>query len=393
MDTLQNLIKKKNKNVIGILSGTSIDAVSIVFVNIRGNGINSVVKVLDFQSYKIDKVLRQQILKNSRVNTSNVEEICRLNFVLGNLFADSINKFLKNRNIRNSEIDLIGSHGQTIHHLPQENRSFGFKTKSTLQIGDPSVIANLTGITTVGDFRTADVAVNGDGAPLVPFLDYILFRHKGKSRILLNIGGIANLTYLRKNCKVDDIIAFDTGPGNMMIDNMMRYLFNKDYDKNGGIAKKGNFNKELFKKIVKKDIYYNKKPPKSTGREYYEAVIFNYIKQNIKNIPNEDVIRTISYYTALTIVYNIKNFLQINDETEILISGGGSKNKMIVNLLKNLLPDFAIKSLEENGVNAENKEAVLFAVLANEAICGNPGNIKVVTNAKRNVILGKICPV
>ncbi len=164
---------------------------------------------------------------------------------------------------------MIGSHGQTIYHFPVKEKLFGFNSKSTLQVGDPSVIANQTGIITIGDFRTADVAVNGDGAPLAPYLDYILFNSKISNRVLLNIGGISNATYLKKLCKQNEVVAFDTGPGNMIIDFLMGKFFSKKFDKDGKNASAGKVNDELFKYICSKDKYYKRKPPKSTGREYY----------------------------------------------------------------------------------------------------------------------------
>jgi anhydro-N-acetylmuramic acid kinase len=394
MNNLEKLIRKKEKKVIGVLSGTSVDSVSIVLVNIRGKGEKSKIKVIDFQSFNIDKRLKNHILKNSNISSSSVEEICKLNFIIGSLFASSVNKFLRKRKISNSDIDLIGSHGQTIYHIPEEENLFGFRIKSTMQIGEPSVIANSTGITTVADFRTADVAVKGDGAPLIPYLDYILFSCKNKSRILLNIGGIANFTFLKRNCTPEDIIAFDSGPGNMLIDNAMRYYFNRDFDKNGGVAQKGKFNKKLFEEICSKDIYYKRKPPKSTGREYYEAVIFKFIIDKFNKIPPEDIVKTLTVYTAFTIAYNINNFLPTEAiNSEILISGGGSKNLCILKILQELLPCFKLKILDDNGINAENKEAILFAVLANEAVSGNKANVRTATNAIKSVILGKICPV
>lgn len=389
---LAELINKKERKVIGVLSGTSVDAVDVILLNIKGNGRESVIKVLDFQSFKIADEFKKFILKCSRKSENDVEDICKLNFQVGTFFADCINKFLKDRKISNKSIDLIGSHGQTIYHIPKIINKFGIKTKSTLQIGEPSVIANLTGITTIGDFRTADVAAGGDGAPLVPYLDYIMFSDKIKSRILINIGGIANLTYLKPGCKIEDVVAFDTGPGNMMIDGLCYHYYKKNYDKDCAIASKGKVNMGLFEYIFKEDKYTKSKPPKSTGREYYGKTFLKKILKKSYQIPKENVIRTITEYTAYTISYNIKNFLKIkSSQTEILISGGGADNKIIMESLKSFLKDFTIKKLEHQGINSENKEAVLFAVLANETISGNTNNVPNSTGAKKNVKLGKIC--
>jgi anhydro-N-acetylmuramic acid kinase len=391
---LIKLIKKKERKVIGILSGTSIDAVDIVLLKIIGTGVDSNIQVIDFQSFKIPVNLKEFILKCSRKGENDVEDICKLNFIIGKLFADNINKFLKNKKIASNSIDLIGSHGQTIYHIPKITNEFGIKTKSTLQVGDPSVIANLTGITTIGDFRTADVAVDGDGAPLVPYLDYILFTEKNKSKILINIGGIANLTFLKKNCKINEVIAFDTGPGNMLIDGLCKFYYGINYDKNSQIALKGKLNKSLFNFLFNEDYYFKSNPPKSTGREYYGKTFLRKILNRTYHMPKEDVIRTVTEFTGYSIYYNIKNFLNVeNDIPEILVSGGGSENIIIMDTMKFLIKNFNIKKLEYKGINSANKEAVLFAVLANETISQKYNNVPSATGAKKNVLLGKICHV
>ena len=392
MNHLEELIYKREKKVIGLLSGTSVDAIDAVLITITDSGLKTRIKVLDFISLPIEESLRKFILKCSSKKESNTEDICKLNFILGHHFADAVKKILKKNKLSSKDIDLIGSHGQTIYHIPESEDLYGCKTKSTLQVGDPSVIANLTGITTVGDFRNADVAVNGDGAPLIPYLDYILFNRSELSRVLLNIGGIANITYLPKGCSKEDVVAFDTGPGNMLIDNLMRKLFQKDFDDNGNIALSGKFNKEVFNFLCKEDQYYQMKPPKSTGREYYGDDFVFRILDTFSNVKHEDIVRTVTEFTSYTISYNVKKFTTAHEtNAELIVSGGGAKNPCMMNSLRSYLKDIKVTELEENGSTADNKEAVLFAVLANETVCGNPGNIKSVTGAKREVLLGKIC--
>lgn len=390
---LVELIKKKERKVIGILSGTSVDAIDLVLLSIKGSGVKTSIQVIDFQAFRIGKNLKEFILKCSRRGLNDVEDICKLNFIIGQFFAEKINEFLKSRKISNKLIDLIGSHGQTIYHIPKIFSDFGIKTKATFQVGDPSVIANQTGITTIGDFRNADVAVGGDGAPLVPLLDYILFTDKNKSRILINIGGIANLTYLKKCGKIDEVIAFDTGPGNMLIDGLCREFFGIEFDKDSKIALKGNVNKNLFEYICLEDKYINIKPPKSTGREYYGKTFMNNIIYKSARMKKEDVLRTVTEYTAYSIYYNIKHFVKNSEISEILISGGGADNIVIMKSLKSYFANSDVKKLEHNGINTENKEAVLFAVLANETISQKYNNVPSATGAKKKVLLGKICPV
>lgn len=386
MKKFLSLFNKKSRIVIGVLSGTSVDGVDTVLLKVRGNGINTKIDVLDFESYPIKKGLKEFILKCSSINNGNAEDICKLNFLVGHLFAQSIKKFISRNNLLTKDIDLIGSHGQTIYHYPFNQKLFSFNTKSTLQVGDISVISNQTGITTVGDFRTADVSVNGDGAPLVPYLDYILFSSRTFNRVLVNIGGISNVTFLKRTGKQDDVTAFDSGPGNMMIDYLTKKFFNKKYDKDGRISSKGKINPELFKLICSKDRFYKKNPPKSTGREYYSEKFIEDILRTSGKILPEDIIATFTYFTAYTINHNVKKFRA----DELIISGGGARNRTLMNYIKDLFKNAKVKLMDMNGINPDNKEAVLFAVLANELISGNKSNMPSVSGSDRKVFLGKI---
>lgn len=382
---------EKEKLAIGLLSGTSVDGIDAILIKIKNSGTKTKIKVLDFITHKIPIRIKEKILLNSANTTARIEDICRLNVIIGELFASTALKICHKNDITPSSVDFIGSHGQTIHHLPGMTPYEGFKVKSTLQIGDPSIIANITGITTVGDFRVADCASGGDGAPLVPFLDYILFRSNSKNRGLLNIGGIANITVLPKSCDKDGVIAFDTGPGNMLIDGLMKRFYNKPYDKDGRAAAKGKIIKLLFDFLVH-DKQYKQRPPKSTGREYYGTEFLNKISRIARISRKEDVIRTVTEFTAFTVSYNYKKFIYHKVKlNEMIVSGGGSYNPVIMNSLQSYLPKVKILRMDSNGISADSKEAVLFAVLANEALCGNPTNMRSVTGAKKDSILGKIC--
>lgn len=388
---LNLLVHKKNIFVIGLLSGTSIDGIDAVLAKITNSGIKTKIKVIDFLTFKIPPHIKYAVLKNSDSKTAKIDEICRLNVILGKLFAEAV-KNIQKRN-KGIKIDLIGSHGQTIHHLPSKIDFLSHKIKSTLQIGDPSVIANIAGISTVGDFRIADCAVDGDGAPLVPYLDYILFRSNKLNRALLNIGGISNITVLPRSCKKDNVIAFDTGVGNMLIDGLMQKLYGKPYDKDGKIAQNGSPDEKLFSFLLE-DWYYSQKPPKSTGREHYGKDFLNNILNNAGNIRKKNIIRTVTEFTAYSIWYNYNNFIKPKVKIdELILSGGGANNPVIVKCLKKLMKGVRIKKIDSFGINADSKEAVLFAVLANECIAGNPATMKSVTGSKKDVILGKICPV
>lgn len=387
--TILRLSTNKEKTAIGLLSGTSIDGIDAVLLKIFGSGPGTSIKIVDFQTYKIPAKVKQAVLLNSEAKTSSVADICRLNVILGKLFADAVMNICRKNNI--SDIDFIGSHGQTIHHIPTKENYIGYKLKSTLQIGDPSIIANLTGITTVGDFRIADCAVGGDGAPLVPILDYILFRSKYLNRGLLNIGGIANITVIPQNCSKDEVVAFDTGPGNMIIDGLMKIFFRRSYDKDGKTAQKGKRNEKLFSFLLT-DKMFRAHPPKSTGREQYGEKFQKQIIKASGKIPKEDVIRTVTDFTAYTIYHNYKQFVEPKTSIdELIVSGGGGNNPIIMESLREYLPGVNIKLMDEFGITVDSKEAVLFALLANECLSGNPANMKSVTGSDKDVILGKIC--
>ncbi len=388
---LQNLLKKKTKLIIGLLSGTSVDGIDAVLMKVTGSGTNTKIKIIDFITHPIPSKIKSAILTNSDKSTARIEEISQLNVIIGALFSDAVLRLLKKNRLKASQVDLIGSHGQTIHHLPEMKDYWGYKVKSTYQIGDPSIIANLTGITTVGDFRIADCAVGGAGAPLVPYLDYILFYHKTKHRALLNIGGISNITVLRKNASKEDVCAFDTGPGNMLIDGMMYHLYGKPYDKNGSIAKNGAVNPELFNYLIE-DGVYKLQPPKSTGREHYGKEMQKKLLKLTKGMNKGDIIRTVTEFTAYTIWYNYKNFIEPDVKiNELIVSGGGTQNPVLMKSLKNYFKGISVRKMNDFGITASNKEAVLFAVLANECISGNAANMRAVTGSTRDVILGKIC--
>jgi len=375
------------------MSGTSLDGVDAVLCEIKGNRTSTRIKMLKFISHSFPNGLKNYLLVNSSPNGGNVTEICKLNFIIARIYSNAIKGLCSKAKVKLSEIDFIGSHGQTIHHLPQKKKLFGYDSSSTLQIGDPSVIAKLTGILTIGDFRVADVAVGGEGAPLVPYFDFIMFHSDEKNRALLNIGGISNFTILNKSGEAKDVIAFDTGPGNMMIDILAKKFFNIDYDKDGRIAFGGNVNENLFNTLIEKDNFIKQKPPKSTGREYYGKEFLSTPLRKYKDISAEDWIATITKFTAYGVYKNYESF--IKNETkieELFVSGGGVRNKAILKELRNYFrKNVKIKNLKALGFSPDAKEAICFAVLANETISGNPSNIPRVTGASKAIILGKIC--
>ncbi|MGE5398921.1 MAG: anhydro-N-acetylmuramic acid kinase [Ignavibacteriales bacterium] len=393
MQNLNLLSKKEKKYVIGLMSGTSLDGVDAVLIEITGNGKNTKLNQIGFIDYPFPEGLKDLVLKNSVRETSNVEDVCRLNFLIPMIYVDAINALCNKSSFPIENVDLIGSHGQTIHHLPDVKEMFGYKVRSTLQIADPAVIAKLTGVVTVGDFRTGDVALDGQGAPLVPYFDYLLLYSDNHNRALLNVGGISNFTILKKGAKRSEILAFDTGPGNMMIDILARKLTGNEYDKDGETALSGKVNGVLLDKLKAKDTYIEKQPPKSTGRELYGEGFLSDLLQEYKNIPAEDWLATITDFTAYGIFRNYEKFIRERIKIdELIISGGGAKNRALIRSLKNYFGDeVRLRNIEELGLSSDAKEAICFAILANETISGNSSNLPSVTGARKETILGKIC--
>jgi anhydro-N-acetylmuramic acid kinase len=391
MSRLSLLQNKRTKLVVGLISGTSADGIDAALIRITGGGASTRLDQLAFGTYKYPRGFRELLLSNSLPGIGSVDLLCELNVLVAHFFADAVRKVVRKARIPLSSVDLIGSHGQTIHHLPAAKRAFGTITRSTLQIGDPSTIAQLTGIVTVGDFRTADMAAGGQGAPLVPYFDYLLFRSKKKSRLLLNIGGIANVTALPRNCSIDDVMAFDTGPGNMIVDALMSRWYGKRFDAGGRTALHGELLPGLLLSLASQP-YFSKKPPKSTGRELFGASFLPRIERLLPKTKREDILATVTELTPFAVFDQYNRFIAPRMRPdEVLVSGGGAHNRAMMEALSDYFRPVPVKRIESAGFSSDAKEAVCFAVLANETISENPANIPQVTGARRPVILGKIC--
>ncbi|MBN1300535.1 MAG: anhydro-N-acetylmuramic acid kinase, partial [Melioribacteraceae bacterium] len=392
MQQLNEIRGKKKKIVIGLMSGTSVDGVDAALVEIENNWIDTRVNLMAYIEYPYPNGLKEFVLKNSAKESSSVEDICRLNFLLSKIYVKAAEKLLDKLNMAFNDIDLIGSHGQTIHHLPAEYQLFGENIRSTLQIGDPSVIAKLTGVLTVGNFRTGDMAFGGQGAPLVPYFDYLIFHSEKLNRALLNIGGISNITILDKMTLQEDVLAFDTGPGNMLIDLLMKKFFGREYDENGNTAASGKLNEDLFNAILMRDSFIEKQPPKSTGREYYGDLFLSGLLEEFSHVSAEDWLNTVTRFTAYAVYRNYEKFV-INSTVidELIISGGGAKNNFLYKCLSEYFGNkIDVKIIDDIGISSDAKEAICFAVLANETLCGNPSNIPKTTGAAKATILGGI---
>jgi anhydro-N-acetylmuramic acid kinase len=352
------------------MSGTSLDGVDVAIVDIEGRRV----RVVAFRTRPYPNVLRREILAVSNTTTTT-GAISRLGFRLGEVYARSVIDACRHAGAPLESVQLIGCHGQTIYHESGLN---------TLQIGEAAVIAERTGIPVVSDFRPRDIAAGGKGAPLVPFADFLLFRDHRRNRVALNIGGIANFTAISKAGKV---IAFDTGPGNMVIDALVSlYTGGKQkFDRGGRIAAQGRANRRLLDQLLE-DPYYGERPPKSAGREQYGTEFVERLLQSGSSLP--DLIATATALTAATIAIGIDRFAGACEE--LIVSGGGAHNPQIMAQLAAFLPKAAIATSADYGIDVDAKEAVAFAILANETWRRRPSNLPAATGAKRPVILGKI---
>lgn len=380
----------KKTRVVGLMSGTSVDGVDVAIVDVR----EAKVQMVAFGVYPHKPALRAEILGLCDPVSARVDRICHLNHVLGEIFADAVVKLCRKSGIALDSIDLIGSHGQTIWHQPEGGRYGGKTIRSTLQIGEPSVIAQRTGITTVADFRPRDMAAGGQGAPLVPYADYVLFRDVKVSRAVQNIGGIANVTFLPRACRSDETLAFDTGPGNMAIDAVCRLVSGgrRHYDRGGITAAKGNVDEPLLREMLEHP-FLRRKPPKSTGREEFGQAYCEWFsrKSQEKALAPEDMVATVTAFTARTIADAYRKFLPAMPD-EMVLCGGGAHNRTLVRMLRQEMPAVKIRTTDEFGIDVDAREAVAFAILAWATIRGTANNVPSATGAAEPVVLGKIVP-
>ena len=390
MKPFHSLSNKESKKIVGLMSGTSVDGVDASLVEVKGKGLETEVDLIAFDTFPFSADIRQRIFELFNPENSSVDKICQMNFLIGKIFAEKAIQVIKSANLKPSDVDLIGSHGQTIYHLPpKEDAKY---VPSTLQIGESAVIAYHTKIPVMADFRVADMAAGGQGAPLVSYVDFLLFRKPDKTIALQNIGGIANLTLIPANARADQVVASDTGPGNMIIDAVTEIVTNgrQQFDRDGQIASQGCIHPQLISKWMDHP-FIKEVPPKTTGREDFGQ---QFAMQTIKDskdykLSNTDIVATVTEFTAQTIFYHYQTFLLPYHKIEkILVSGGGIHNRTLIKRISDLFDPISIESAPFN----DAKEAIAFAVLANEAIHGHTGNLPQVTGATASVILGKFVP-
>lgn len=392
VSTLNSICQKDKRNIIGLMSGTSIDGLDVALCQIQGSGTNTLINLKAFETVAYTPKFKQNIKDIFSKQNVSLEKVCLMNAYLGTQHADMINSCLQKWNITNQEVDIIASHGQTIYHAPKalhQQLQFG---NATLQIGDADHIAVKTGIITLSDFRQKHIAAGGEGAPLAVYGDYLIFSCDWEARIMLNIGGIANFTYLPKSKNVHEVFSTDVGPGNTIMDAYVQQHFTGlYYDENANIAQKGMVNEELLAHLLNDD-FFHQGFPKTTGPELFNL---NYLQQaqakaNALQESHYNIMATLNKFTAVGIAQSILRTQSTAMPLTIYSSGGGMHNPLVMNHLKSMLPFATFKTTQDLLINPDAKEAVLFALLANECLVGEGLQNKNETSGIPNVTMGKI---
>jgi len=380
-----DLLAKRSRLVVGLLSGTSADGVDAALVRIHGCGLETGIELIAYDTTPYPPRLRDAVLGLAR---GAVTDLCRLNFTVAEEFADAARALLERAEVPLEAIDLVGSHGQTICHVPRTPGDVA----STLQIGEGAVLAERLGAPVVSDFRTRDIAAGGEGAPLSAYVDFLLFRRDGPPRALLNLGGIANVTVLTQD--IERVFAFDTGPANMPLDEAVRVITQgrEHYDDEGRMAASGRIDENLLQKLLEHP-YLKRELPKTTGRAAFGVDFVLPLLRAKGHQKGVDVLATLTAFTAHSIRRAFDDFvLPRVQPSEIVVSGGGLKNHTLMGHIRRLFPKWRIQSSAEAGLHPDAKEAVIFAVLANETIHGVPNNLPGATGARWPTVLGKVSP-
>ena len=382
---------------LGLMSGTSMDGVDCAIVDVRPGRFALRVTLLACRTYPYPPALREQLLSLLRTGTveartGTVETVCRLHVAVGEVFARVATRTIRQAKLSARDIAVIGSHGQTVWHSPQRVPVPGVgAVRSSLQIGDPSVIAERTGITTVADFRARDLAAGGEGAPLTPYMHYHVFQSRRKSRLIVNLGGIANVTWLPRGGGLQDVVAFDVGPCNLLLDGLLAQATHgqRSIDRNGALAARGREQVVLVDKLLRHP-FFARRPPKSTGREEFGERYIRHVRRFAARHSLEDLLASACAGIARTIRQSGQWIPLAVDE--VIAGGGGVRNRGLLGALKREFGPGRVTSMDQAGVNGKALEAMAFAVLAHETVRGVPANLPWVTGAKSPVVLGTVTP-
>jgi anhydro-N-acetylmuramic acid kinase len=390
LQKLFEIAQKTEKIGIGLMSGTSLDGLDIALCRFKGSGLIIEFTLLKFITIPYKEDFKKEIQSVFARKDADLEKVCLLNAFIGNFHGQLVLQAIAEWQIKPKDVDFIASHGQTIYHAPKRLHKQAGYTNATLQIGDGDHLAVKTGILTISDFRQKHIAAGGEGAPLALYGDVLLGSKPGENRILLNIGGIANLTFLPADGNYSNILCTDIGPGNTLIDAACRKYFNKAYDEDSEIAFSGKINEPLLNTLIDHP-FFKEQAPKTTGPELFSLDYVSKAQQksNTLTMANEDLICTLSAFTAKTIVDFINDIFKVDDvkvdDIKIFVSGGGARNPYIINYLKKALPKTIIEDTSRLGIDPDAKEAILFALLGNEALCGEPMTI----GENPRVLMGK----
>ena len=392
LSSVRDYRTKPERLVVGLMTGTSADAVDAVLVRLKGEGLAATHEVLAERESPLDDELRNEVLAVAAAKTLEPERLMRLDVRLGEVYAEAVHGIAEEANVKLSAICAIGSHGQTVRHLPRS----GAMRALTLQLGSASTLAERTGITVVSDFRKRDTAAGGEGAPLVPIADWWLFRSEKESRVLLNLGGMANVTWLKKGGALTDVIAFDTGPGNAVLDGLVRAGTHglARHDDSGKLAASGRVHEALLEELLA-DPFFALPPPRSTGRERFGDGYAERLAEvgEGMGLTLEDTLATAVELTAASIEQAVREHLATRGKVDVVYaSGGGVRNVSLMLALRRRLDGIRLDRLDALGVSAGTKEALAFAFLAHLTLCGEPGNVPGATGARHTVVLGSITP-
>jgi len=397
---------------VGLISGTSADGIDAALVRLTGPPDQVRIRLLEFTTIAYPPAIRRRVLRLAGGEPIPVGEVSNLNFLLGDLFAEAALEVCRRSRLAPRRVAVIGSHGQTVFHRgPTVPRAAQEKmsprecsTGSTLQIAEPAVIAERCGVRVIADFRAADVAAGGEGAPLVPLLDYLLLRDEELGTVALNIGGIANVTVIPAKAGPDEVLGFDTGPGNMLLDGLVRHATGgkRRFDAGGRLAEQGKVIQPLLAKLLRLD-FFRRPPPKSTGREQFgdKFLATHFLEQPASslerqrlNLPEpqfKDLLRTVAELTVRSIAGALRDYVFPRGQIDrLIVSGGGTRNQLLMRRLRELMPEVTFHLSDDYGLPADAKEAIAFAVLADRSLHGLPGNLPSVTGARRAVVLGKL---
>ena len=390
IELLYKIANKPERWIIGLMSGTSLDGLDIALCRFRGNGRDTIIELKEFKTIPYDVTFKDEIKSVFSKQQVSLEKVCLLNPWVGLAHAQMILESLRSWNVKPEQVDLIASHGQTIYHAPKTQHGRPNFGNATLQIGDGDHLAVATGIITLSDFRQKHIAAGGEGAPLASYGDFLIFSKEGEDRIMLNIGGISNFTYLPASMKAEEVFSTDIGPGNTLMDALVqKSVSGKFYDEGAAIARKGTCNVRLLT-VLKDNSFFDQPFPKTTGPEVFNLDYLERSKQKAEaaSLSLEDTMATLNQFSADIIAAAVKKCFDGKVNPKIYSSGGGVHNPLLMQNLKAKLPNCEFFSAADLGINPDAKEAVLFATLANECICGGQTNFG--SNSIPSVSMGKI---